>query len=545
MSSMSSNHAMLDRQGEQRLASVDAQRNDIPSTQHAPRDTARRFSLRGDLTGRKFSSGSPQIHHFLTSTSPVPEDPPRRSTLAAPRPSLRRWSSADLNHLQPKSHSDLEGSTSGNDDSEQPGSKAAHENRGRTPAQLSPCVRPHQPASSTVEETRPGSSSGSSSTIRVATREHVFLEDQLAAGNFAGGPTYGDPFTRPMRDSSASDDARQNVGVEDAWDAGNIDAGAKLSPLSRSTSSSSSVSSGPQSDASSEQTTDTDVSLHEHEVDGNETPIAPVPVTADKNLRVSITENRRSRGSISDPDRYGTPEMPRGSAKLPHIPASHLTPRMPSQGHAKHLPRAEKLPMSGYELLASSISSTGASSGMRSRMGAYLGMPSASHRAFDSRRNSSASFASAVSGTVDEEVTVKPIYRKFEVLNHRLLLQLQDELSELEEQLHRLDTTDTQTRRLRSSILPASRRAEFLAGGELQWHKTDILGKITFKLGQYSKYSTRTTRAVEARTEELTHHLTQTTFSLPSRQLVTCLLRPSPMSQNTAPTSQPGSQYQK
>lgn len=87
------------------------------------------------------------------------------------------------------------------------------------------------------------------------------------------------------------------------------------------------------------------------------------------------------------------------------------------------------------------------------------------------------------------ELTIKPIYRRFESLNHRLLLHLQDELSELEEQLHRLDTTDTQTRRLQSSILPASRRAEFLAGGELQWHKTDILSKIAFKLGQYSKYS--------------------------------------------------------
>lgn len=147
-------------------------------------------------------------------------------------------------------------------------------------------------------------------------------------------------------------------------------------------------------------------------------------------------------------DRYGTPEMSRGPAKLPHISPSELQPRVfaPGQGHPKYLPRAEKLPMTGYEFLAAELSQTAGPA-------------------------------------------VKPIYRKFEALNHRLLLHLQDELSELEEQLHRLDTTDTQTRRLQDGILPASRRAESMAGGELQWRKTDILGKIGFKLGQYSKHT--------------------------------------------------------
>jgi hypothetical protein len=117
--------------------------------------------------------------------------------------------------------------------------------------------------------------------------------------------------------------------------------------------------------------------------------------------------------------------------------------------------------MSGYELVAAKLSTAGP---------------------HGPRRGSSSSSQS------DGEAAIKPIYRKFEALNHRLLLHLQDELSELEEQLHRLDTDDTQTRRLQNCILPASRRAEFMAGGELQWRKTDILGKIGFKLGQYSKH---------------------------------------------------------
>lgn len=141
---------------------------------------------------------------------------------------------------------------------------------------------------------------------------------------------------------------------------------------------------------------------------------------------------------------YGTPEMPRGPANHPHIPPNALQPRLGSN-YVKHLPRAEKLPLSGYQLVASKLSSSHP-----------LSPP------------------------------IQPIYRRFETLNHRILLHLQDELAELEEQLHRLDTADTQTRRLRSCFLPASRRTEVLAGGELQWHKTDILGKIGYKLEQYS-----------------------------------------------------------
>ncbi|ETS75274.1 hypothetical protein PFICI_12218 [Pestalotiopsis fici W106-1] len=147
---------------------------------------------------------------------------------------------------------------------------------------------------------------------------------------------------------------------------------------------------------------------------------------------------------------YGTPEMPRGNTTLPHVSPKVLTSRILGQPHphVSNLPRAEKLPLTGYEQLASQLSSQGSESS-----GPHL----------------------------------RPIYRRFEKLNHRLLLHLQDEISELEEQLHRLDTADTQTRRLQTCIMPASRRAETLAGGELQWHRTDILGKIGFKLEQYNR----------------------------------------------------------
>ncbi|TVY30888.1 hypothetical protein LHYA1_G000843 [Lachnellula hyalina] len=142
---------------------------------------------------------------------------------------------------------------------------------------------------------------------------------------------------------------------------------------------------------------------------------------------------------------FGTPNMQRGPANLPHVPSNALSSRYQYQGQHRPLPRAEKLPVTGYELLASQLSS---------------------HT--DGKK-------------------IKPMYRKFEALNHRLLLHLQDEISELEEQLHRLDTADTQTRRTERQIMPASRRAAAAAGGELQWHKTDILGRIGYKLAQYNQ----------------------------------------------------------
>lgn len=152
---------------------------------------------------------------------------------------------------------------------------------------------------------------------------------------------------------------------------------------------------------------------------------------------------------------YGTPEMPRGTANLPHLPPNALQPRLPGihNGHTpKHLPRAEKLPLTGYELMASKLCT-----------------PSTA--------------ADADAGRLG----IKPIYRRFEALNHRLLLHLQDELAELEEQLHRLDTADTQTRRMQNCFLPASRRQDALTAGELQWHKTDVLGRIGYKISQYSE----------------------------------------------------------
>lgn len=312
-------------------------------------------------------------------------------------------------------------------------------------------------------------------------------EPQVAAGDNDAAIDVGKPSIPDFLDKLDEDVPAAEQGMAEAASWGGANNDGKASPSAQS-SSSSSTSGSPYSDLSSERTTDTERSSSpERSVDGDETPVAPVLNFVESNLHAATTKRR---SSLFDVDRYGTPEMPRGTANLPHIPVSVLTPRVPNQGHPKHLPRAEKLPLSGYELLASRISASSAAEPMpRSHPGSSASSSStATPREHIPRRHSSASNIGYRSSLLEPEPTIQPIYRRFKAMNHRLLLHLQDELSELEEQLHRLDTADTQTRRLQNRILPASRRAEVLAGGELQSHKADILAKIGLKLGQYSEY---------------------------------------------------------
>ena len=293
-----------------------------------------------------------------------------------------------------------------------------------------------------------GSSSGSASTIT----ETIFAKRDKTSD-------VPEPKSRP--DALSFLDKDSPAITEEAIQRAAVQASGAWSP--RSTSSASSSGSGSQpSDGSAE----TNMTSPDHSVDGD-----AMPAPSTQSSATDSGPHRHVQGSEEvKSHRYGTPEMSRGSVKHPHLPPSELTQRAtnPGHGYAKHLPRAEKLPLTGYELLAHRLSSQGARP----------------------RRHSGSS--RSASPTEDIQQPIKPIYRRFEALNHRLLLHLQDELSELEEQLHRLDTADTQTRRLQNCILPASRRRETMAGGELQWHKTDILGKIGYKLGQYSKFMTTT-----------------------------------------------------
>ena len=80
---------------------------------------------------------------------------------------------------------------------------------------------------------------------------------------------------------------------------------------------------------------------------------------------------------------------------------------------------------------------------------------------------------------------LRPIYRKFETLNHRILLYLQDEISEMEEELRELDLAITHEEEI-LGITHASRRAEAKLPSQLQWRRLELLNRSYTKVEQYS-----------------------------------------------------------
>ncbi|KAL9027707.1 MAG: hypothetical protein Q9196_003811 [Gyalolechia fulgens] len=87
-----------------------------------------------------------------------------------------------------------------------------------------------------------------------------------------------------------------------------------------------------------------------------------------------------------------------------------------------------------------------------------------------------------------EDAVLRPIYRKFETLNNRILLYMQDEISELETELEQLDATILQEEQcVGRGRHPASRRAEAKAPSPLQWHRRNLMDRCASKLDAYSR----------------------------------------------------------
>jgi hypothetical protein len=93
-----------------------------------------------------------------------------------------------------------------------------------------------------------------------------------------------------------------------------------------------------------------------------------------------------------------------------------------------------------------------------------------------------------------------PLYRRFEELNHRILLHLQEEISELEEDLHNLDEKILEAKAaalmagqqhpsmpLPPNLDPSFRHGDTHAAGHMRYRRTELLGRIFVKLGQYSE----------------------------------------------------------
>lgn len=96
--------------------------------------------------------------------------------------------------------------------------------------------------------------------------------------------------------------------------------------------------------------------------------------------------------------------------------------------------------------------------------------------------------ASSISS--QQDAVIKPVYRKFETLNTRILLYLQDEISELEGELEELDCAITREEQcMGRNGYPASRRAEAKAPSRLQWHRNHLMERCANKVDTYSECS--------------------------------------------------------
>ena len=91
--------------------------------------------------------------------------------------------------------------------------------------------------------------------------------------------------------------------------------------------------------------------------------------------------------------------------------------------------------------------------------------------------------ASAIDSRDQKSLT--PIYRKFETLNNRILLYLQDEIAEMEEALKGLDAAIIQDDG--HGIPP--RRTEATYPSQAKWHRQELMCRIFAKVEQYSEWT--------------------------------------------------------
>ncbi|CAG7986292.1 unnamed protein product [Penicillium olsonii] len=93
----------------------------------------------------------------------------------------------------------------------------------------------------------------------------------------------------------------------------------------------------------------------------------------------------------------------------------------------------------------------------------------------------------------EEKDAFPPLYRRFESVNHRVLLHLQDEISQMEEDLHTLDEYEemhriTTAEQEGTKPLPASRRrdSQAQAYSPLHYRRMDLMSALIVKTEQYN-----------------------------------------------------------
>ncbi|ODA75944.1 hypothetical protein RJ55_08585 [Drechmeria coniospora] len=151
----------------------------------------------------------------------------------------------------------------------------------------------------------------------------------------------------------------------------------------------------------------------------------------------SVTNAYQSMHAFSPT--FGSPRKAQSIAPVSSMPLTRPQPSVFQQSNYG----AEMAPMTGYQLIAAKL------------VGGLGGPP------------------------------VLPIYRRFEALNHRLLLYMQADLADLEKELRALDAKDTVERGY--GIFPASRRLERWSTSGLCQQRIEVLGQIDKIISSFRK----------------------------------------------------------
>lgn len=343
--------------------------------------------------------------------------------------------------------------------------------------------------------------------VHTDAENQTSVEDDNSLAATTGEPA---PPTQPFRSLAASvADETEDVPTPMPQDFHFSPPNRTVSSGSSFVSSSNTHFSEPHDDAPTERSTSPETSLkspspihdslHEHATPkqpGREEAEQPETPSASKLAAQTLAAEHRQR-TIRRRSSHHTrrPEMPRHCPSAPGLP--YQNPWIPTQALSPILPynpTGQRMQVSphipGYPPAPSPMQVspriTLDATGHPPPLTGYAALASALSPSSQAPENP----ANAI---LQPEQTLLPLYRRFANLNHRLLLHLQDELSELEEELAYLDRLDTAQRTHPSSapgrliIRPASRREAALAGSELEWRRGDVMGRISAKLHLYNE----------------------------------------------------------
>ncbi|PKX92165.1 uncharacterized protein P174DRAFT_373839 [Aspergillus novofumigatus IBT 16806] len=190
--------------------------------------------------------------------------------------------------------------------------------------------------------------------------------------------------------------------------------------------------------------------------------------TGDRKL--SLEEIYNIPGALTDsPNPTGNLNL-----DLATLPETYYPPRNSSTSHRPPLPPSP--PRSPKEDLHRT--------GRKARRGTKLSHIPCGYGILSSRLSSSSD---------SKEPSLPPLYRRFEDLNHRVLLYLQDEIAQMEEDLRILDEYEEMHRvataeREGTKKLPASRRMDAQAQvySSLHYRRVEVMGALIHKTEQYT-----------------------------------------------------------